>query len=213
MPFDSRSKDERGNVYHSLEVIAEAESEGKGARWICRCDCGSLVTVRAAQLRRGDRKDCGCGLSSVKKFKNALVDIGDPPCDKGCLYRQRCLEDEMACQQFRSWYEWGGDIQPFPETFRPTKAMFKAIYEQDKQPNKRRKRRTGSAAATVGREALHVSFLICVCTIAILFFGFLLVVFLTATLPLLLGATRYWSLMLSILSDGCCSGGVGGSEQ
>jgi len=145
MPFDSRSKDERGDVYHSLEVIAGAESEGKGARWICRCDCGSLVTVRAAQLRRGDRKDCGCGLSSVKKFKNALVDIGDPPCDKGCLYRQRCLEDEMACQQFRSWYEWGGDIQPFPETFRPTKAMFKAIYEQDKQSKQRRKRGKGSS--------------------------------------------------------------------
>lgn len=31
-----------------------------GGRWECRCECGNLSSVKAARLRRGDIKSCGC---------------------------------------------------------------------------------------------------------------------------------------------------------
>ena len=149
--MDKRAKNELGNRYASLEVVAPAESEGAGAMWICLCDCGEFVKMRAASLRRGYNKDCGCGISGYKKLQDALIDIGTPPCEKGCVYVERCAEEEMACQQFRSWYEWGGDIDPHPELYRPTRQCFEAIF-RDKQSKQGRKRRKGSSKDTAGRD-------------------------------------------------------------
>jgi hypothetical protein len=30
------------------------------ARWICRCDCGSMINVRSWHLLSGDSRSCGC---------------------------------------------------------------------------------------------------------------------------------------------------------
>lgn len=32
----------------------------KPSRWICRCDCGNIVIVRATNLQTGNTKSCGC---------------------------------------------------------------------------------------------------------------------------------------------------------
>lgn len=53
-------KNELGNRHGFLTVIAQAESVGKGARWLCRCDCGNEVIVRGADLRREASRSCGC---------------------------------------------------------------------------------------------------------------------------------------------------------
>ena len=37
--------------------------------WRCRCDCGSYVTVRAATLKNGDTKSCGC----IKSHRERLI--------------------------------------------------------------------------------------------------------------------------------------------
>ena len=50
-----------GNIYGRLTVIAEAEQlPGKSASWLCRCECGNIVTVMGNNLRRGHTKSCGC---------------------------------------------------------------------------------------------------------------------------------------------------------
>jgi hypothetical protein len=41
------------------EEIA-SQGTGRGLRWRCRCDCGSVKVVSSAELRRGDVKSCGC---------------------------------------------------------------------------------------------------------------------------------------------------------
>lgn len=43
-----------------LTVIKKVKSQGNGARWLCKCDCGNLKEVDASHLRRGNVESCGC---------------------------------------------------------------------------------------------------------------------------------------------------------
>ena len=53
--------DETGNRYGSLVVIEQFfDLKGKGAHWICECDCGNKTAVRGSDLRSGHTKGCGC---------------------------------------------------------------------------------------------------------------------------------------------------------
>ena len=54
-------KNEIGNIYGYLTVIARAENDKEGrAQWLCQCKCGNQVTVRGKALRNGNTKSCGC---------------------------------------------------------------------------------------------------------------------------------------------------------
>lgn len=46
-----------GQKFNRLTAVRFIEGE---QRWECRCDCGSISRVKAAKLRRGDIKSCGC---------------------------------------------------------------------------------------------------------------------------------------------------------
>lgn len=55
----------KGNIYGELTVLDRAPNNvlpsGLSERmWVCRCSCGSVVTVRGAFLRTGHTKSCGC---------------------------------------------------------------------------------------------------------------------------------------------------------
>lgn len=41
-------------------VLDQAASDSKGARWRCRCDCGTVRAVRGGNLRSGMSTSCGC---------------------------------------------------------------------------------------------------------------------------------------------------------
>jgi hypothetical protein len=50
-----------GGTFGRLAVIERGESVPSGsARWLCRCECGSMVTVSGSSLRRGATRSCGC---------------------------------------------------------------------------------------------------------------------------------------------------------
>ena len=54
-------KNEIGNTYGYLTVIARAENDKEGrAQWLCQCKSGNQVTVRGKALRNGNTKSCGC---------------------------------------------------------------------------------------------------------------------------------------------------------
>ena len=56
-----RVKDEIGNKYGRLTVIARAASPKKSrAHWLCRCECGNQKVVEGGALRRGKVQSCGC---------------------------------------------------------------------------------------------------------------------------------------------------------
>lgn len=43
-----------------LTVIKQAPTTRKRTWWICKCDCGNVVTVRSDSLRSGNTTSCGC---------------------------------------------------------------------------------------------------------------------------------------------------------
>lgn len=53
-------KDETGNTYERLTVIAFSHTNNRYAHWKCKCICGNVVVVNGRDLRRGHSKSCGC---------------------------------------------------------------------------------------------------------------------------------------------------------
>jgi hypothetical protein len=54
------AKDELGNAYGKLTVMAPALPEGGKAAWVCKCKCGGLKVVTGDALRQGRTTSCGC---------------------------------------------------------------------------------------------------------------------------------------------------------
>ena len=54
-----------GQTYGRLTVLREGEKKLKQRTWVCKCSCGSIVTVNQINLRSGSTKSCGCLPHSV----------------------------------------------------------------------------------------------------------------------------------------------------
>lgn len=56
----TRKKDLAGVQFSRLTVLHE-DSEGKArVHWVCRCDCGAMITVASNNLMNGHTQSCGC---------------------------------------------------------------------------------------------------------------------------------------------------------
>ena len=57
-----------GERFGKLTVVSKDENKDKGGciKWICKCDCGNIVSVRSGYLRNGTTKSCGCIRRKVK---------------------------------------------------------------------------------------------------------------------------------------------------
>ncbi len=50
-----------GRRFTRLEVLERAGSDKKGnAKWLCKCECGNIITVLGNNLKRGTTQSCGC---------------------------------------------------------------------------------------------------------------------------------------------------------
>ena len=50
-----------GKKFDMLTVIERAENIGKRTQWVCKCDCGNVVTVKTEYLKgKVKLKSCGC---------------------------------------------------------------------------------------------------------------------------------------------------------
>lgn len=57
-----------GDRYHSL--VAAEKAPGPGNRWLFLCDCGGSVIQKAALVRFGNTKSCGCLIKSILKERS-----------------------------------------------------------------------------------------------------------------------------------------------
>lgn len=72
----STTKNEVGNKYGRLTVIEQDKSrtDRDGAFWICKCDCGNIVSVSGSALRKGNTQSCGC-YNREQSSKKFLIDL------------------------------------------------------------------------------------------------------------------------------------------
>lgn len=51
-----------GKKYGRLTVIERAvpTTHGDHAKWVCRCECGAVITAASNNLKRGNTTSCGC---------------------------------------------------------------------------------------------------------------------------------------------------------
>lgn len=69
----------KGQKFGNLLVLKLLATSKKGERttWVCKCDCGKILNVRASNLRSGNSSSCGCskdgnpthGKSKTKEYK------------------------------------------------------------------------------------------------------------------------------------------------
>lgn len=62
--------DRTGHIYGRFIVLSlDASNQKKDARWICRCECGTIKSILAMTLSRGDSKSCGCLLKELASIR------------------------------------------------------------------------------------------------------------------------------------------------
>lgn len=50
-----------GQKFNKLTVIQRNGSDNRGeARWLCKCECGNIISVLSSNLRSGHTTSCGC---------------------------------------------------------------------------------------------------------------------------------------------------------
>lgn len=94
----------RGLRFGRLVVIKRTlDRIGHGARWFCKCDCAETTIVRAAALRSGRTKSCGC----LNREKIAAKKLKGKGHSRHPFYRiwdsmmRRCLNPKD--KDFKNW--------------------------------------------------------------------------------------------------------------
>lgn len=67
------AEDLTGRRFGRLIAVSRAASWKNGARWECVCTCGNTVTVRAASLKSGKTRSCGCLARSLARERCRLM--------------------------------------------------------------------------------------------------------------------------------------------
>lgn len=83
-----------GKKFGLLTVICRDGKKGNITAWECRCDCGSIVTVRVTSLNNGKTKSCGC----IRKPKTTICSIEG--CGKTKVGRGFCAAHYWHWQRY-----------------------------------------------------------------------------------------------------------------
>ncbi len=97
--------DMTGKKVNRLTVIKRGANSTTGkAMWVCKCDCGNIVTVWGSNLRNNHTQSCGC-LQRERTISASTVH--GMTCSKmhndWKAMRQRCLNPKH-----RRFNDWGG---------------------------------------------------------------------------------------------------------
>src|SRR5690625_4623865 len=62
-----KAKNLLGKRVGKVTVIRRDGSKGTNAAWLCKCDCGTSLTISGGDISRGRKKSCGCAHNHRKK--------------------------------------------------------------------------------------------------------------------------------------------------
>jgi len=91
--------DLKGKRFGRLIVIKDTlrRTSGRSKIWLCRCDCGNLVSIGAQNLSSGHTKSCGC-LNREKTIERNIIHGDAFKSNRQRLYaiwagiKKRCLD-------------------------------------------------------------------------------------------------------------------------
>lgn len=68
-----------GERFGHLTVVDHAESINRHTRWVCKCDCGKIITAYTYNLTKGATKSCGCLTKELKSLSHITHGLKDHP--------------------------------------------------------------------------------------------------------------------------------------
>lgn len=110
-PLPKNVKDLAGRRFGRLTAISfsgvtvNPSGEPRGAAWVCKCDCGVILTVKRNDLMRLHTRSCGCLFADTKHLSrnrvHGMTDSRTHNCWMGII--KRCTDSNQ-----RSWPNYGG---------------------------------------------------------------------------------------------------------
>lgn len=88
------------NVYGKLTVVSVAEPKN-GARFVCECSCGNVVTIHGRRLRSEKPKSCICG-RKAQAIKNCMTGIQKKKVNSPHARRLKDLRRNMIARCYDS---------------------------------------------------------------------------------------------------------------
>ena len=58
-----------------LVLHKDTEVSGSGAKWICKCSCGTIRSVKSSSLRAGTSSSCGC--KTKERMRGKKLPVGE----------------------------------------------------------------------------------------------------------------------------------------
>ena len=113
-----RFQDLSGKFYGRLTVIKRVENLNNHPAYLCQCECGKQLVVRAQSLTSGNTKSCGC----LRKDNHFHIHGG-----KGTrLYRiWKAMKTRCYNPNFHQYKDWGGrGINVCPEWLNDFQAFY-----------------------------------------------------------------------------------------
>jgi hypothetical protein len=122
--------DLRGQKFSRLLVLHQDLSKTKAVYWVCRCDCGSQVSLQGSWISSGNTGSCGC-LRRELRTKHGLFKTDEYMIWYGI--KDRCYSSDRDPKAFERYggrgiamcEEWRNDVAAFYRDMgpRPNKQM------------------------------------------------------------------------------------------
>lgn len=118
-----------GKRFGKLTVLKKSSNRGEKVRWLCKCDCGTILEVEGANLKSGHTTSCGCirskGENKIAELLNLLnisfekeYTFSDLPKRRFDFYlpdKNLCIEFDGK-QHFTYVATWHGSLARFEES-------------------------------------------------------------------------------------------------
>jgi hypothetical protein len=84
-----------GQKYNRLTLISRITTTTKNkVYWICRCDCGTVKTIRWSHILSGAAKSCGC-LRKTQRLTHGMSKVSSPEYISWVNMRGRCTNPNL----------------------------------------------------------------------------------------------------------------------
>lgn len=98
----------KGRRFGRLKVLDRAENKGRGASWLCCCDCGNQITVTTGELNRGRTQSCGCLRVDTQRELHTTHGEGHPEERSSTYVSWLSMKSRCTNPNFRSYSYYGG---------------------------------------------------------------------------------------------------------